>query len=134
MLHLTKNITPEFVDERGGITKILDDGVTAPKSILLITSKAGTVRANHYHKEDSHYVYMLSGKMEYFEKPVGADDSAIESVVLGPGDMIYSPPMIVHAMRFLEDTTWVVLAMKSRQQEMYEADTVRVKFIEPVQS
>ena len=129
-MHITRNITPEFVDARGAITKILDDGITAPKSILLISSKTGTVRAHHYHKEDSHYVYMLSGKMEYFEKPVGADDSAVESAVLSPGDMVYSPPMVIHAMRFLEDTEWVVLAMKSRQQDMYEADTVRVKFIE----
>ena len=130
-MHVTRDIKPEFTDARGGITKILDDGKTAPKSILLISSKAGTVRANHYHKEDAHYVYMLSGKMEYFEKPIGADNAAAESVVLVAGDMVYSPPMIVHAMRFLADTTWVVLAMKSRQQEAYEADTVRVPFIEP---
>ena len=128
-MQLTRAITAEFTDERGAITKILDDGKTAPKSILIITSKAGTVRANHYHKTDAHYCYMLSGKMEYFEKPVNADDSKIESAVLIAGDMIYSPPMAVHAFRFLEDTIWVVIALNSRHQAAYEADTVRVKFI-----
>ncbi|OGH68391.1 MAG: hypothetical protein A3I29_04065 [Candidatus Magasanikbacteria bacterium RIFCSPLOWO2_02_FULL_44_11] len=131
-MHITKNIMPEFVDNRGSITKILDDGKTAPRSILYIVSKKGSVRANHYHKEDSHYVYLLSGKMEYFEAPVKdgiPDQSKRESVVLASGDMVYSPPMLAHAMRFLEDTTWVVLAMNSRSQDHYEADTVRVKLI-----
>ncbi len=129
MLHLTKKITPEFVDARGAITKILDDGKTAPRSILLITGKAGTVRANHYHKTDSHYVYLYSGKMEYFEKPVDGDASTVESTLMETGDMIYSPSMRVHAFRFIEDSVWVVLAMNSRSQKDYEADTVRVPFI-----
>ncbi len=128
-MHITRSIKPEFTDERGAIAKILDDGKTTFKSILIITSKAGTVRANHYHKTDAHYCYMLSGKMEYFEKPVGADDSEIKSATLQTGDMVYSPPMVIHAFRFLEDTTWVVLALNSRHQAAYEADTVRTKLV-----
>jgi len=57
---VTRNIAPEFTDVRGAITKILDNG-TAIKSILLITCETGAVRANHYHKKDSHYAYLLSG-------------------------------------------------------------------------
>ncbi|MBI5728680.1 MAG: hypothetical protein HY983_00335 [Candidatus Magasanikbacteria bacterium] len=128
-MHITKGIRPEFTDNRGGITKILDDGKTIIKSTLIITSKAGSVRANHYHKTDAHYCYMLSGKMEYFEKPVGAEDSEIKSAILQTGDMVYSPAMVIHAFRFLEDTTWVVMALNSRHQAAYEADTVRVKLI-----
>ena len=128
-MKLFKNIKPEFVDDRGAITHLLDDGKTNIRSTLIIASKKGAVRANHYHKEDSHYCYMLSGKMEYFEKPVEGDDSQIEKAVLETGDMVYSPPMAIHAMRFLEDTTWVVLATKSRKDGAYEDDTVRVKLI-----
>ena len=72
---------------------------------------------------------MVSGKMEYFEKVIDADNSTAESVVLEAGDMVYSPPLRVHAMRFLEDTTWITLATKSRKDGRYEEDTVRVKFI-----
>ena len=129
-MKLFKNIKPEFTDARGDIMTILDDGATNIRSTLLITSKKGSIRANHYHKEDSHYCYMLSGKMEYFEKPVGADDSKIETVIVGPGEMVFSPPMHIHAMRFLEDTVWVTLSTKSRKDGAYEQDTVRVKFIE----
>ena len=131
-MQLVKNIKPEFSDDRGDITKLLDDGKTSIKSILIITSKTGAVRANHYHKEDSHYVYMLSGKMEYVEAPLvdGQPDLSQETrAELETGDMIYSPPMISHAMRFLEDTVWVVMALKSRSQADYEQDTVRVKLV-----
>ncbi len=129
MLHIIKNIAPEFSDARGDITMLLDDGKTNVRSMLIITSKKGSVRANHYHKEDSHYCYMLRGRMEYFEKAVDAPDSEAEKIVLEEGDMIFSPAMRVHAMRFLEDTVWVVLATKSRKDGAYEQDTVRVKFI-----
>lgn len=128
-MQVIKGIKPEFSDERGDIIKILDDGKTVFKSASIITSKAGAVRANHYHKTDAHYCYVLSGKMECFEKPVGADDSEIKSVILQTGDMIYSPTMMAHAFRFLEDTIWVVLALNSRHQAAYESDTVRVKLI-----
>ncbi len=128
-MKIYRNIKPEVVEDRGNITMVFDDGVTAIKSVLIITSKKGSVRANHYHKEDSHYCYMVTGKMEYYEQPVGADDSQRLKETLSEGDMVFSPPMAIHAMKFLEDTTWIVLATKSRKDGAYEEDTVRVKFI-----
>lgn len=129
-MKIFRSIQPEFTDERGGITKILDDGKTTIKSVLLITCKKGAIRANHYHKQDSHYCYMLSGSMEYTEKPVDADDSQKETIIVKMGDMVYSPPMTMHAMRFLEDSVFFVMAIQSRSQADYESDTVRVKLIE----
>lgn len=128
-MKIFKKIKPVFTDERGEITVLLDDGKTEVKSVLFISSKKGAIRANHYHKEDSHYCYMLSGKMEYFEKPVDGDDSEIERVIAEAGDMVYSPPMAIHAMKFLEDTDWVVLSTKSRKDGNYEEDTIRTKLI-----
>lgn len=125
MLQVMKNMHPEFIDERGGITKILDDGTTVLRSVLLISSKKGSVRANHYHKKDAHYAYLLSGRMEYTEAPVDAPESR-ESIMLEAGDMVLSLPMTIHRMRFLEDSVFLALATKSRAQEDYEADTVRV--------
>ena len=127
-MRLHKKIQPEFEDARGGITKILDDGKTNIKSILLITSKKGAVRANHYHKRDSHYCYMVYGKMEYSERPVGSKEKPTMHVV-NKGEMAFSKPMVEHAMRFLEDTVWVALFRNCRHQEDYESDTVRVKMI-----
>jgi quercetin dioxygenase-like cupin family protein len=124
-----RNIRPEFRDARGDITKLLDDGKTAIKSVLLITCKKGSVRANHYHKKDSHYVYMLSGKMEYTEKSMLDESAKTESAIINAGDVVYSRPMFAHAMRFLEDSVFLALATRSRNQMAYEEDTVRVKLI-----
>ncbi len=132
MAQILRNIKPDFVDERGAITKILDDGRTAVKSVLLLTCKKGSVRANHYHKKDSHYSYMLSGKMEYSEQPVdhsGKFTGKKETFILDAGDMVYSSPMTAHAMKFLEDSVFLALATESRSQAAYEEDTVRVKLI-----
>lgn len=124
-MRVWKASSPEFVDERGAIARILDDGSTVIRSVLLITSEAGAVRGQHFHKQDSHYSYMVRGRMEYTQWPVDAPDQR-ETTILGPGDMVFSPPMTVHVMRFVEESTFLALATRSRHQEAYEEDTVRV--------
>ncbi len=125
-MKLFRQIKPEFIDDRGGITRILDS--MAPiVSILFVTSKQGSIRSNHYHKKDTHYCYLVSGKMEWFEKPV--EGGEIESAILESGDMIFTPTMTIHAVRFLEDSVFLTFATESRNQADYEADTVRVQLI-----
>ena len=127
-MKIIRNITPEFTDPRGAITRVLDDGVSI-KSILLISSIAGSVRANHYHKKDSHYSYMLSGKAEWHEKPIDGGTEEVE--ILNAGDMVYTPPLMHHAVKFLEDSVFLAFATEERTQANYEADTVRVELITP---
>lgn len=126
-MDVKRKISPEFIDIRGSITRILDGA--AIKSVLLITSKAGSVRSNHYHKKDAHYCYLLSGKAEWHEKPLYSVKKE-EYVVLEAGDMVYTPPFTIHAVQFLEDSVFFAFAIKSRAQQDYEEDTVRVRWIE----
>lgn len=126
-MKIFRNIRPEFTDERGAITKILEPAIPM-KSILIITSKANAIRSNHYHKNEEHYCYLVSGKMEWMEKSV--EGGKIESAVLGAGDMVHTPPMSIHAVRFLEDSVLLVLSSMSRSYAGYEEDTVRIKLIE----
>lgn len=126
-IKITRNVKPDFIDGRGEIIKLLDDGKTSIKSTLLITCKKGAVRANHYHKKDTHYVYMLYGRMEYTEQDLKTKKT--ETVVVNKGDMVFTPPMTPHAMKFLEESAFLTLATESRNQEHYEDDTVRVKII-----
>lgn len=128
-MKLDKDLKPEFVDERGFILKLLDDGATNVKSVLLIESKKGTIRANHYHKKDSHYCYFLKGRMEYVEEDLPPKAPNRRTVVVEKGDIVYTPPMVAHAMKFLEDSTFLVLATESRHQTKYEDDIVRVKLV-----
>lgn len=126
-MKIVKKVEPFHVDERGTMSYILDrEAITT--STLLITSKKGSVRANHYHKKDSHYVYLLEGKIEYTYQEVGSKKR--QSVVVNKGEVVYSPPMTIHAVRFLEDTVMLALTTESRDQEKYENDTVRIKLVE----
>lgn len=127
MIKAIRGIKPEFNDERGGITRVLDDADFEFHSVLYITSKAGTVRSNHYHKKDAHWCYLASGAAEYYEKPVNGGE--IERIEVKAGDMVFSDRMMIHAFKFTEDSTLWAFARMPRNQGDYEKDTVRVELI-----
>lgn len=118
-------LEPPFVDARGFIQPLVD---LAMRSALLIHSKKGTVRANHYHRTDWHYCYVVSGSIEYSYRPTGSN-SAPELTLVKAGQMFFTPAMVDHAMKFPEDTVFLVLSGNQRNQEAYEADTVRIELI-----
>lgn len=124
------HIDPEFVDERGGIARVIDQDNFPIRAVLRITSKAGSIRANHYHKTDYHYIYIESGKCEYSERPADKPDAKVETVVIGQGDVVLSNPGVIHAVKFLEDTIFYAFTTEKREQDQYEGDTVRIKIVE----
>ena len=111
-----------FEDSRGIIQTLVDGGIQA---IQIITSIRGSVRANHFHKTDSHFMYVVSGRMKYFHRPAG-EKGAPTWLTIEAGQMVYSPPMIEHAVEFLEDSVFLNITAKSREQGSYENDLVRV--------
>jgi quercetin dioxygenase-like cupin family protein len=125
---LTDPIVPmekPFADARGAIQPISDEPVG---SCVLISSKKGAIRANHYHKADWHYCYVTSGSIDYYFRPVG-DKNPPKCVRIKTGQTFFTPPLIEHAMCFPEDTTFVCLGRHSRDQATYEADIVRVDVV-----
>ncbi len=116
-----------FADSRGEIQPLVD---RAMRSAVLISSKKGTVRANHYHKTDWHYCYVLEGRIEYHHRPHGSD-AAPETVIIEKGQIFFTPPMVDHAMVFVEDTTLLALGRNSRVQAVYEADVERIELVAP---
>lgn len=122
------HIKSEFTDERGFISRIVNDDKMGFRAVLYITGKKGAVRANHYHKKDYHSVYCLSGRFKYFEKDMRKPSSKIESVILKPGDLVLTHPMIAHRMEFLEDSVFLAITTEPRDQKKYEEDLVRLKF------
>lgn len=74
-------LPPAFEDARGRIQTLVDGGI---QSVQVITSKAKTVRANHYHKTDSHFMYVVRGSMNYYHRPVG-DNSPPAMLVVREG-------------------------------------------------
>ncbi len=114
-------------DERGSIQPLFD---LPTKSVVLITSKKGTVRANHYHLTDWHYCYITEGEIDYYHRPHGSQE-APEKVTVKTGQLFFTPPMIEHAMVFVEDTTFFTFGRNPRDQETYEADVRRIEMIDP---
>lgn len=121
-----KNIKPEYKDERGFISRIVDNEKIA--CVLYIERKKGTRGADHYHKKDSHYVYVLKGKVKRSEKDLSKKNSKIKTAVLKPGDIILTEPMTAHSDEFLEDSVLLAFTTKKRNQKDYEKDTIRVDF------
>ena len=119
-------IKPFFVDDRGEMLHLINNNISI-NSALLITCKKGSIRANHYHKKDSHYSYLIEGKMEYFCKT--QKGSKIKKYIVKKGEMIFTPANEIHAMRFLEKSVFIALATEIRKQNKYEKDTIRVKLI-----
>jgi len=118
---------PEFKDERGFITRLVDTDEYPLRAVLYITSKKGTIRGNHLHKKDAHFVYCLNGKFRYSEKDLSKKKSRKQSVILEPGDVVLSKPGIAHSMEFLEDTVFLAFTTEKRDQEKYEDDIQRIK-------
>jgi dTDP-4-dehydrorhamnose 3,5-epimerase-like enzyme len=113
-----------FEDARGKLEPLIDD--LDMKSAILITSHRGAIRANHYHKTDWHYCYLLSGEMEYGWREVGSQQ-APQCITVHMGEMIFTPAMMEHAMRFTEDSVFLALSGNPRDQLSYENDLVRVE-------
>jgi dTDP-4-dehydrorhamnose 3,5-epimerase-like enzyme len=120
-------LVPPFSDPRGTIQPLVD---LPMESCVLIESKKGTVRANHYHKTDWHFCYVLSGQIDYYHRPHGSD-AAPERVTIREQQMFFTPPLVDHAMVFTADTVFLTFGRNSRAQEVYEADVVRIPPIQP---
>ena len=123
--HGVVKLEKPFVDGRGSIQPLVD---MMMKSAVMIESKAGSLRANHYHKTDWHYCYVVSGTIEYLHRPTGSDQEP-EVILVNEGEMVFTPPMIDHGMRFPVDTVFLTLSRNPRDQESYEADVVRVDMV-----
>jgi oxalate decarboxylase/phosphoglucose isomerase-like protein (cupin superfamily) len=121
------DLPPANRDDRGGIQSLVNFPM---KNISLISSTRGSVRSNHYHMTDWHYMYVLKGSFDYYWRPTGSD-APLEVTRVSEGEMIFTPPLEDHATVFLEDTEMLVASRNPRDQESYESDVRRVMLIDP---
>ena len=117
-----------FSDDRGIIQNLVSLNESQMRSAVLIESKKGSLRANHYHKVDWHYCYIISGSIEYYYRPTNSDKEPIR-ILINAGQVFYTPPMVEHAMVFPEDTVFLTLGGGTRLHEDYENDLVRVNLV-----
>ena len=97
------------------------------KNVSIITSKKNTIRSNHYHLKDAHYIYILEGKMKYYYSKI--NHIKIKTKILNPGDIVFTPALEIHTTEFLQNSKILVISMHKRSKRFYESDTVRYKLI-----
>ncbi len=120
------HISPAVTDVRGAISNIFEGRI---EHIALITSKKGSVRANHYHKQDVQYIYLVSGAYE--SHSCDLKDPAKKQVLhVKPGDIVFTPPLVAHAQKFTVDSVFLALSTRQREQGKYEDDTIAFQVIE----
>ena len=118
-----KILLPEqHSDRRGSIKPLLHEH---NGSCVIIDTVPSVQRANHYHKKDYHYCYIISGELIYYERPA-ASTKKPERFIFCAGDMFYTGPMTEHCMYFEKPTIFLAFGGGTRKQEEYEADLVRV--------
>jgi len=111
----------------GWIDNLKHNGV--PGTVSVLFSYAGSTRANHLHQQDSHALYVVSGRVEYYEMALDDVGKPCKPQVFGPRQMFFTPPRRPHAMFFPVDTVMVSMSDRTRTHEEHEADVVRMKVI-----
>ena len=112
-------------DDRGFIQAISD---LEMKSASIIFTKKNQWRANHYHKNDWHFIYVTKGSFEYYFRKTDSNED-IKKKILNAGQVLFTGNMIDHAMFYTEETEILVVSKNPRDQQTYEEDTVRIDFM-----
>lgn len=124
-LNCFKNINKKKIkDKRGFILPLVD---IESKSVSFLRSEVGAIRANHYHKTDWHYIYVLKGSFIYFFKK--KNEKKFNYTVVKKNEIIFTPPLLWHATYHHKPTEMLVISKNFRDRKTYEKDTVRVDFI-----
>ena len=121
-----RHLSPAAVDFRGAITNIFEGALG---HVALITSKKGSVRGNHYHKQDHQYIYLVSGAFESHSCNVRNPEKK-RILKVKAGDIVDTPPLTAHAQKFTEDSVFLALSTRQREEGKYEDDTVAFSVIE----
>ena len=111
-----------FKDERGYLLKILDKGFS---SCIEIFSKRGSIRANHYHKKDEHFCYILKGEILFFYRN-RKKGSKLNYKVMKKGDLFFTTYDQDHLAYFLKTTHFLSYSSRKRSKLDYENDLVRL--------
>ena len=116
-----------YQDERGIILDIFE---SEPKEhCSLITFNKGSRRANHYHKESTQYLFLISGNLIMRSGEV--DDSGnfkdkIKQDIIKPHMLVTHKPYEAHAFEASENSTILAFACGLRGGKNYEKDVYRL--------
>lgn len=113
---------PAFVNAAGSITNI---AIGEFRTVSLIRSLAGSYRSRHYHATDEHVLFVLEGRMLYWERKL--DGEYGDPIEIGVGEAIRTGPLVVHQTFFPVNTVLISMSKKARDHDSHEGDVVRVE-------
>ena len=112
-----------FSDGRGTIMNIADGSLG---DVAFITSLAGSIRANHFHKQDWHLTFLITGGMNYEWQDANTEKQNKNTTVT-EGQLIFTPPNTPHKMTFTQNSTFIAISRMNRSHEEYSADTIALE-------
>ena len=127
-LEYVKKGENEFIDDRGKISNY-----KLPESINLIgliSSKKGTIRANHFHPIQEQKCLLTKGQVISVYKDLLNSNSPKITHVVNEGDLIITKPNTAHAMIFSKDSVFLNLVKGEREHKNYGVThTIRHVFV-----
>ena len=111
-----------FKDKRGWLKKILDGNFS---SCIEVYSKKGSIRANHYHKKDKHFIYVINGEILYFYKD-RKKRAKTRLKIMKKSDLFFTPSMQEHMAYFTKNTHFLAFSTRKRTRFDYEKDLIKV--------
>ena len=115
-----------FKDKRGSLLKVIDKDFS---SCIEIFSKKGSIRANHYHRKDEHYAYIIEGKILFIYRN-RKKKAKLNYKVMKKGDLFFTTYMQDHIAYFLSNTHFLAFSSRKRTKFDYEKDLVRLNMHE----
>lgn len=116
-----------YEDERGIILDIFE---SEPKEHgSLITFNKGSRRANHFHKESTQYLFLISGNLIMRSGEVDDDGNfkdKIKQDIIMPHMLVTHKPYEAHAFEASENSTILAFACGLRGGKNYEKDVYRL--------
>ena len=116
-------IPQTFTDGRGTIMNIADGSLG---DVAFITSLSGSIRANHFHKQDWHLTFLITGGMNY-EWQDSKREKGKKLTIVTSGQLIFTPSNTPHKMTFTQDSTFIAISRLNRSHEEYSADTIALE-------
>jgi nucleoside-diphosphate-sugar epimerase/quercetin dioxygenase-like cupin family protein/2-polyprenyl-3-methyl-5-hydroxy-6-metoxy-1,4-benzoquinol methylase len=127
------NSHDHYRDERGEIGNY---ELTEPINLIgQITSKKGTVRANHYHPIQEQKCLLIKGQYISVIKDLSKKNSHIETKIINAGDLSVIKPNVAHTMVFTEDSIFLNLVRGNRDHDKFGiTHTIPFKLVDSVMS
>lgn len=116
-LEYTQKGGKEFNDHRGTIRNY---ELTEPINLIgWIETRAGNIRANHYHPIQEQKCLLIGGYYVSVTQDLSYENAPLEYRLISPGDVAVIQPNVAHAMVFLKDALFLNLVNGEREHENY---------------